>query len=209
MFFTDGNSSGGAGTGTGAAAAQGANTAGANGQAGGNDGGGKAGTEEYVSKSELTALTKKLDSVLADNAKYRAKIKALASDDDSDDTGTGGGKPDKNAEKLVKALAAARVDRFTSQVTTAAVKLGAEHPELVVRALDIDEVADDLGSVKDVDKVVGDLKTKYPNLFAKAQNNGFGDVNGGTSGGNNRKRTSADVNAEIRAFRRGRELPAR
>ena len=207
MFFTDGNGSGGAGTGTGAAAAQGANTAGnADGQANSNGSSGKADTSEFVSKSELTALTKKLDGVLADNAKYRAKIKALASDDDSDDTS--GGKPDKQAQKLANLLQAARSDRFTAQVTTAAVKLGAEHPELVVRALNLDEVADDLGNVADVDKVVGDLKAKYPNLFSKTQQ-GFGNVNGGDSGGNNRKRTSADVNAEIRAFRRGRELPAR
>ena len=205
MFWTEGNGAGGTAQGAGTAGAQGAETGAANSQTGtGNGGAQGAATADLVPRSEFTALSSKLDKVLSENADYRKRLRQLVTGEDDDDSGKGG-KPDKNAEKLDKALAAARQDRFTAQVTTAAVKLGAPFPEQVVALLRIDDVADELGAVKDVDKVVADLKQKYPNIFAPAQQ-GYGDINGGSGGGNNRKRTAADVNREIRSFRRGRDL---
>ena len=204
MFWTDGSGAGTGAQGAGGTGAQGAETGAANSQ--GNGGSGSAGIDlsQYVPRSELTALTSKLDGVIADNAKYRTRLRQLVTDEEGDDSGKSG-KSEKASEKLDKALAAARSDRFTAQVTTAAVKLGAPFPEQVVALLRIDDVADELGAVKDVDKVVADLKQKYPNIFAPAQQ-GYGDINGGSGGGNNRKRTAADVNREIRSFRRGRDL---
>lgn len=199
MFMSDGSGAGTSTQGAAGTGAQGAGTGSATTQTG-TSGAGTQGVDlsQYVPRSELTTLTTKLDSVIADNAKYRDRLRKLVTDEDDGDSGKGG-KSDKQAEKLDRVLQGARRDRFTSQVTTAAVKLGASFPEQVVAILKIDDVADEEGNVKDVDKVVTDLKTKYPNLFVAAQ--GFGDVNGGSGGTQTRKRTTADVNQQIRDFR--------
>lgn len=206
MFMTDGSGAGTGAQGAGGTGAQGAGTGDANAQTGsGNAGATGSTTADTVSKSEFDALSKKLDGVLTDNANYRKRLRQVVTGEDDDGDGKGS-KTDKQAEILDRVLQGARRDRFTSQVTTAAVKLGAPFPEQVVSILNISDVADEEGNVKDVDKVVTDLKTKYPNLFQVTQ--GFGDVNGGAGGGSSRKKTAADVNQQIRDFRNsGRVKP--
>lgn len=209
MFMTEGNGAGGGAQGAGDTGAQGAGTGAANAQ-NGNSGSTNQGldTSQLVSRSDFEALTKKLDGVLSDNAKYRSRLRALVTGEDEEEENGKSGKADKAAAKVDNLTRQLRNDRFEAQITTAAVKAGAAHPEQVVAMLKIDDVADELGNVKDAEKAITELKTKYPNLFGTASQ-GFGSVNGGEGNGSNRKRTAADVNAEIRAFRRGRELSPR
>jgi hypothetical protein len=205
MMWTESSGSG-AGTGTTQAGAQGAETSGVatvqTGAAGINAG---IDTANLVSRSDFDAISKKLNDVLTDNANYRKRLRAVVSGEEEDDDGTGKGKPDKNAERLDKLIQSARRDKFTSQITTAAVKAGATFPEQVVAILSIDEHADEDGNVKDVDKLIETTKSKYANLFSSV-NSGPGNINGGAGGGSGQARTNADMNAEIRAFRRGRQL---
>lgn len=195
MFWTDGTAAG-ASSGSQSQAAQGAETGAANSQAAtaGNNAQG-VDTSQFVSKSDFDAIQAKLTKLESDNKKYRDRIRALA-DDDEESGGKGKGKDSTSA--VEEMLSLARKDRFESQITTAAVKAGAAHPELVVRALDIDEVADKNGSVKDAEGTVAKLKEKYPNLFQAQSGNPA--INGGNDG-SRRPRNSADMNAIIRGAR--------
>lgn len=85
-----------------------------------------------------------------------------------------------------------------STVAAAAAKSGAVDPDLVVRALDLDDVKfDDKGQPEDVDKLIDALKAKHPVLFDSPtpRRRSGGSADQGARGG---KQTTGDMNALIR-----------
>jgi hypothetical protein len=135
-------------------------------------------------------MEKELSKARSEAAKYRTKLKALASDDDNQGDGKGG-----NAipPEMAKSLQAIREGRIRDQLTLAATAAGAHSPNEIYRFVDMAAVAGEDGSVEKPEKLMEDLRKSHPYLF-KPPVQGSADGNSGS--GNNGK--PGDMNALIR-----------
>lgn len=139
--------------------------------------------------SRLEVVEKELTKARSDAAKYRTKLKALASEED--ETGNkGGNAPDP---QVVSQLQSLREGRIRDQLTLAATAAGAHSPNEIYRFLDMAEIASEDGSVAKPEKLMEDLRKSHPYLF-KAPVQGSADGNNGS--GNNGK--PGDMNSIIR-----------
>jgi hypothetical protein len=185
---TAANAQGAAAAGTQGAAAQGANAQGQTGQG--------TGTPEYVTKADFDTLSTQLAEVLADNKRYRDDRRAAKGQGAANGTAATSGTA--NADSTVAAELATlqselRTERFKNDITAAATKAGAVIPAQLYRLLDMEDVADDKGNVKNADKVIADLKKSTPALFGAV-------VLGGADGnnGNGSQSDPASMNDLIR-----------
>ncbi len=149
--------------------------------------------------ASLEEQTKEIPKLRQEAAKYRTKLKTLASDDDSGSAQTGqGANPEVTAE-----LQRLREGRIRDQLALAADKAGAHAPGEIYRYFDLSEIAESDGSVKAPDKLLADLRKSYPFLF-KPPVEGAADGNSGS--GN--KGNPGDMNSIIRhGFRSMRGIP--
>lgn len=179
-------------SGGGGSTAQGAN------QGNTQNGNGQGSTDSDISKHpSFTALATKLEKVIQDNTKYRERLRSLVTDDEGDG---GSGATTGTKSETAEILAELRSERALNRLSAAATKAGFITPELILNFVDLDEISDKKGHVKDPDKAVADLKVKYPRLFGDAPQ-GSGD---GAAGSRNRSgNESGDMNALLRRRLRG------
>lgn len=154
---------------------------------------GNANSSGSIDVTALTArietMEKELSKARGDAAKYRTKLKALASDDDD-------GKPGSNGTTdpaVTSQLQLLREGRIKDQLTLAATAANAHNPGDIYRFVNMAEVAGEDGSVDKPDKLMEDLRKSHPYLF-KPPVQGSGDGNSGS--GNNGK--PGDMNSIIR-----------
>lgn len=143
--------------------------------------------------SRIETLEKEGVKARADAAKYRTKLKALASDDSDSQGGQGAngqGGLDPQTQATIKAL---RDGRVKDQLTLAAEKAGASDPSNIWRFVDMDTVAGDDGSVSQPEKLMADLRKSYPYMFKPVVE---GSADGG--GGRSTNEKPGDMNALIR-----------
>jgi hypothetical protein len=173
------------------------------GQAGGNSGQSQGQNPEYVTKADFDAIVTKLDEVLADNARYRSERRQGRQQGNSGEgsqqgnrNGDSGSSADnQTANELATMKAQLRTANFRNDITAAATRANAIIPERIWRLLDIEEAgADDLGYVKDADKVIASLKKEAPQLFGATTQ---GSANGG-NGSNQGNTDPNDMNAILR-----------
>lgn len=142
--------------------------------------------------SRMDSMEKELSKARTDAAKYRARLKALSSDDEP--TGTGQGAqasgPDSETQATLKSL---RDGRVKDQLQLAAEKAGASDPSNIWRFVNIEEVAGPDGTVSQPDKLMADLRKQYGYLFKPLVN---GSADGG--GGKGTPDNPGDMNALIR-----------
>jgi hypothetical protein len=171
---------------------------------------------QFVPMSAFTALSEKLDSVIADNVRYRQERRQGRNSNNggnnnqqNGNSGGAGGSDSGNdgndvSEQLTRMQSQLRMANFRNDITAAATRAGAIIPAELYRLIDIDDTdADDLGYVKNADKAVADLRKKTPALFGST-------VQGGGNGGdgNNQPTRPANFNDELRRdFRQRRGLP--
>jgi hypothetical protein len=151
--------------------------------------------------ARIDSLEKGLKDARADAAKYRTKLKALASEDDSQgEQGKGGNAlPPEMAQSLQKL----REGRIKDQLTLAATGAGAHNPNEIYRFLDMAEIATDDGTVEKPEKLMEDLRKSHPYLFKPPVQ---GSADGQSGSGNLGK--PGDMNTIIReGFRSLRGSP--
>jgi len=149
--------------------------------------------------ASLEEQTKEIPKLRQEAAKYRTKLKTLASDDDSNS-----GQNSSGASSEVSAeLQSLREGRIRDQLTLAADKAGAHAPNEIYRYFNLLEIAESDGSVKNADKLLADLRKSYPFLF-KPPVDGNADGNSGARNTGN----PGDMNSIIRqGFRSMRGIP--
>ena len=142
--------------------------------------------------ARMDTLEKELSKARGDAAKYRTKLRALASDDDE-------GKPNSGNQAsgadtaIMAQLSKLREGRIRDQIALSAEKAGAMAPTEIYRYFDLAEIANEEGTVDKPEKLMADLRKQYPFLF-KAPVEGSADANVG-SGANVKH---GDMNSMIR-----------
>ena len=142
--------------------------------------------------ARMDTLEKELSKARGDAAKYRTKLRALASDDDE-------GKPNSGNQAsgadtaIMAQLSKLREGRIRDQIALSAEKAGAMAPTEIYRYFDLAEIANEEGTVDKPEKLMADLREQYPFLF-KAPVEGSADANVG-SGANVKP---GDMNSMIR-----------
>lgn len=176
-------------------------TTGQNAAAQGANANGNQNAAEYVSKADFDAFLKTHEEVLADNKKYREKLREGKTSGNSNSANSDSANSDSNGSDEVTTLRTQlRMSNFDRDISRAADKAGCIISDTLYKLLDIDDYADEMGNVKKADAVMEKLKKDNPNWFAapKAPPN----VNGGAGGGG---ADPNDMNARIRqAAHRGR-----
>lgn len=197
---TEGTSSG-ASTGSGAGGSEAGDGSGNTGQStnsgippAGNQNGGNSGSSDIQSLlsriSQLEEQTKEIPKLRQEAAKYRTRLKALASDEEEPK----GGNQASGADTAIMAqLSKLREGRIRDQIALSAEKAGALAPSEVYRYFDFAEIANEEGTVDKPEKLMADLRKQYPFLF-KAPVEGSADANVG-SGANAKP---GDMNSIIR-----------
>lgn len=193
----------GSGSGSGQESTSGASGPGDGSQSTGNtanSGNPPAGTQGNANSSgsiDVSALTARLDTVenelkraRADAAKYRTKLKALATDDEDGSQGNKGASPDPAIAGQLQSL---REGRIKDQLTLAATAAGAHSPNEIYRFVDMATVAGEDGSVDKPEKLMEDLRKSHPYLFKPPVQ---GPADGNSGSGNNGK--PGDMNTLIR-----------
>lgn len=149
-----------------------------------------------VSKEAFDALTAKLSALESDNKKYRDRLRAIVNDDEEDSgSSKQTGKSDKAATEALELMRELRQERALNVLSSAAAKANFLYPDTVLNYVDLDEITDKKGVVKEPDKVIAGLRTKYPKLFG-------GTVDGSADAGAGVASTgpnTTDMNALIRA----------
>lgn len=166
-----------------------------------------SGTPEYVTKADYDALVSKLDDVISDNVRYRQERRQSSgnqggnSSNNQNNQGSQNDATSKLSGEMETLRAELRVERFTNAITSAATAAGALNPSRIARLLDINDVADEKGNVRDAGKLIEKLKQSDPYLFGKVVQGG-GD--GGAGNGTNEGNQPTDMNAIMRREARRR-----
>ena len=158
---------------------------------------GQENQNQYVLKSDFDTLTSKLDKVLADNAKYRGRLREGKQTGNAESKGDSGESDSELSEKLTAMQTKIKTANFRAAITSAANRANSVIADDMYRLLNVDEYADDDDgniSTKNADALMEELKKTNPNWFAEkkaAQAN----INGGAGSGEN---PSNDMNVLIR-----------
>lgn len=139
--------------------------------------------------SSLEEQVKEIPKLRAEAAKYRTRLKALASEDESQ------GKESGNAvdPEMAKSIQALREGRIRDQLTLAATAANAHAPQDIYRYVDMASVASEDGTVDKPDKLMEDLRKSHPYLFKPPVQ---GSADGQSGSGNQGK--PGDMNTIIR-----------